>query len=335
MAMIHLLDDPDARVRRALAEALATSPAAPRPVVLALAQDQPDVACHVLTLSPVLAQSDLVDLVGRGGRMLRGLVAARPGLGPGAAAAIAEVGEAADIRILLDNPRATITRYALQRIAERFGACPEIRAVLADRADLPLVARDILVRCLTQSLGQSSLLVNLLDPARLAHVLRETDCCTTLQMAAECSPTERQKLVEHLVANDRIDSIFLLRALVGGEIEVLAACMCALSGLGEERVRAVLATGRHHALRALYEACGLAREVAHVFVEATLLWRKMAAEPAMPPEFSLSAELRTQIAPPADPYAPVSELLALVEQMETSARRQQARHLSQTLRSVA
>lgn len=335
MAMMHLLDDPDARVRRALAEALAGAPAAPRPVILALAQDQPDVACHVLTLSPVLTEADLVDLIGRGSRMTRGLVAARPGLGPGAAAAIAEVGDAAEIRILLDNPRAAITRYALQRIAERFGNCPEIRTVLADRDDLPSVARDILVQRLSQSLGQSPLVVNLLDPTRLAHLLQEADSCACLQMAAQCSVTERQKLIEHLIASGRIDSIFLLRALVGGEIEVLAACLSALAGLGEDRVRAVLATGRRHAVRALYEACGLARDVAEIFVQATLLWRRMAAEPAMPPEFSLSAELRAQIVPPADPYGAVSELLALIEQMETSARRHRARHLSLMLKSAA
>lgn len=335
MAMMHLLDDPDARVRRALAEALAGAPMAPRPVILALAQDQPDVACHVLTLSPVLAEADLVDLIGRGSRMTRGLVAARPGLGPGAAAAIAEVGDAAEIRILLDNPQAAITRYALQRIADRFGSCPEIRTVLADRDDLPSVARDILVQRLSQSLGQSPLVVNLLDPTRLAHLLQEADSCACLQMAAQCSVTERQKLIEHLAASDRIDSIFLLRALVGGEIEVLAGCLSALAGLGEGRVRAVLATGRRHAVRALYEACGLARDVAEIFVQATLLWRRMAAEPAMPPEFSLSAELRAQIAPPADPYGAVSELLAFIEQMETSARRHQARHLSLMLKSAA
>src|SRR5262249_61547423 len=52
-AMLILLDDPSPLVRRALADALAASPSAPPPVVLALAADQPQIAAPVLALSPL------------------------------------------------------------------------------------------------------------------------------------------------------------------------------------------------------------------------------------------------------------------------------------------
>ena len=44
-AMLLLLDDPSPLVRRALAETLAPSAAAPPAIVHALACDQPDIAC--------------------------------------------------------------------------------------------------------------------------------------------------------------------------------------------------------------------------------------------------------------------------------------------------
>ena len=49
MAMTYLLDDPSPRVRLALAEAIAWSPDAPRNLILSLAEDQPEVACHAVT----------------------------------------------------------------------------------------------------------------------------------------------------------------------------------------------------------------------------------------------------------------------------------------------
>src|SRR6266571_7220968 len=65
-AMIMLLDDASPLVRRALAQALASSPEAPPTIILALASDQPEVAAPVLEHSPLLLDADLVDMVGAG-----------------------------------------------------------------------------------------------------------------------------------------------------------------------------------------------------------------------------------------------------------------------------
>ena len=61
LAMTALLDDPSVLVRQALAEALCHSSEAPRPLILALAADEPEVAAAVLRRSPVLTEADLVD----------------------------------------------------------------------------------------------------------------------------------------------------------------------------------------------------------------------------------------------------------------------------------
>ena len=53
-AMLMMLDDPSPLVRRALADVLAASPSAPPTVVLALADDQPQIAAPVYALSPLL-----------------------------------------------------------------------------------------------------------------------------------------------------------------------------------------------------------------------------------------------------------------------------------------
>ena len=55
----------------------------------------------------------------------------------------------------------------------------------------------------------------------------------------------------------------------------ISAAIVSISGLEERRVRSILATGRFHAVRALLESAGLARDVSPLFVEAIMLWRTL------------------------------------------------------------
>ena len=100
-ALIMLLDDPSPLVRRALAEVFASSQKAPVVVVNALAGDQPDVAEPVLSRSPLLLDSDLVDLVATGATETQAAIAARPLLPRPVAAALAEVGSVQACLVLL------------------------------------------------------------------------------------------------------------------------------------------------------------------------------------------------------------------------------------------
>lgn len=104
MAMTYLLDDPAPQVRLALAEVLAREAGAPRAIMVSLAEDQPEIASIVILYSPVLADADLVDIAGRGTVETRALIAARSEVSIGVAAALAEIGDAAELEVLLENP---------------------------------------------------------------------------------------------------------------------------------------------------------------------------------------------------------------------------------------
>lgn len=58
-----LVRDVEKKVRRTLAEQLAHCPAAPKDVIVKLAQDEADIAVHVLEYSSVLTELDLVAIV--------------------------------------------------------------------------------------------------------------------------------------------------------------------------------------------------------------------------------------------------------------------------------
>ncbi len=277
MAMTYLLDDPSPKVRLSLAQALASSDAAPRAIIMALAEDQPEIACTVIACSPVLRDAELVELAGRGDSLTRSLVAARPSLGYSAAAAVAEVGDGPEIILLLENETASISRISLRRMAERFGHMADVRHLLLDRGNLPADARHMLVAHVAAALAGSDLVTRTIGAKRIDIVTREAGDEAAVAIAGSISQDEIPELVEHLKASGRLTPALLIHALCSGKVDFFASAIMSLVSLEERRVRAILATGRVHAVRALFEAAGIGRDIVAVFVEAVFLWRRAAA----------------------------------------------------------
>lgn len=322
LAMTYLLDDPSPHVRLALAVALADSPAAPRSIIAALAEDQPEIACTVITRSPVLTETDLVDLAGRSDGMTRAFIAARPGLCRTVAAAIAEIGDEDDVLILLENASAEITRPSLRRIAERFGRCGDVRCLLLEHEGLPADARHLLVGHVADALAGCGLVQATVGQKRIRHALREAKEAAAVAIVGETSRAEAASLVEHLRQAGRLTPAFLMHALCTNKVEFFAEAMANLTGLEDRRVRSILATGRMHAVRALFEAAGLCRDIASVFVEAVFIWRQVTSSGAVD---SISSLLVDKLRKPEGTASSVSELLDLVEKLERAEMRATAR----------
>jgi uncharacterized protein (DUF2336 family) len=331
MAMTYLLDDPSPKVRLALAEALALSSEAPRAVVLALAEDQPEIACTVIAMSPVLRDADLVDLAGRGHGFTRALIAARPGLGRSAAAAIAEIGEESEVALLLENETASISRLSLRRLAERFGHAAGIRHLLLGKESLPGDARHLLVAHVSTALAGSGLVQATISRSRIEVLTREAGDEAAVAIAGSVSLDEIVPLVEHLRASNRLTPALLIHALCGGKVDFFACAIVTLVNLDERRVRAILATGRTHAVRALFEAAGIGRDIVAVFVEAVFQWRRMAAHGG--PETCYLALIETF--GDEESGTPVGELIEMIEQLHRGELRRHARSYAGDISLVA
>ncbi len=332
LAMTYLLDDPSPKVRLALAQALVPSDEAPRAIVLALAEDQPEIACTVIAGSPVLRDADLVDLAGRGHAMTRALIAARPGLGYCAAAAIAEIGDEGQILLLLENDSASISRISLRRMAERFGQVSAVRHLLLDRDALPGDARHLLVSHVADALAQSDLVRQTIGPGRIDLMKREAGDDAVVAIAGAVSIDEIPMLVERLKADGKLTPALLIHALCSGKVDFFAEAVVSLVGLDDRRVRAILATGRTHAVRALFEAAGIGRDVVAVFVEAVFLWRRTTAHGGAEICYRGLLEIFGE-KPERD--GPVGELLTMVEQFHRNEMRRNARSYAADMSLVA
>lgn len=321
MAMLFLLDDPAPKVRLALAEALAECGEAPRAVVLPLAEDQPEIAAHIILCSSLLTDADLVDLAAKGSDVTRMLIAHRAFVSRPVSAALAEIGEVPDILALLENEGAAISRLSLSRIAERLGHDAEVRALLLDREDLPSHARHALVEKVGSALAGFGLIQAAVGSGRVERITREACDVATVGMVGEVTSCEMPALVEHLRLSGRLTPVFLMHALCTGRVEFFAAAITDLSGQPERRVRSILSDGREAAIQALYETAGLGRDISALFAEATLLWRQEAKSG----DGLLSVSERLLSSPRVTGNAACQSMLELVERLAIAEQRQTAR----------
>ena len=256
-AMIMLLDDPSPLVRRALADVFATSQKAPRVVVHALANDQPEIAMSILALSPLLQESDLIDLVATAQPAAQAAIASRAMLSRSLAAAIAEVGCAQAALTLLENLDADIAPFSIDRIVERFGHLAAIREPLLARADLPMATRQALLAKLSQTLAGFVAGRQWMGSEHAEYAAREACEKATVALAAETPYEEIGELVQHLRASGQLTAGMILRALLSGNVVLFEEALAELSGLPLDRVTSYIHDKNISGFGALYRKAGL------------------------------------------------------------------------------
>lgn len=267
-ALISLIDDPSPRVRRAIAEEMASSPRAPRNLVLGLIADQSDVAALVLAHSPVLSEADLVDAAAIGDMLAQKAIALRPQLSAGVCAALAEVGCEDALVTLAGNRTADIPDFSLERMVERAGDCGPLREALLARADLPAGLRQTIAARVSDALASFVTGCGWLTPERSARLARESTERVAVALAAGGEDSDAPAIVEVLRAHGRLTPGLMLRSLLSGEPALAEAAFVALSGLPTGRVGALLRDRRGAGLKALYRKAGLPDSLQPAFTAA-------------------------------------------------------------------
>src|SRR5215472_7134574 len=103
-----LVRETEIAVRKRMSERLAKDPAAPRDLVVALANDEFMVARPILSMSAALRDDDLIEIVRHKTKQHQLAVAARGQISEPVSAAVAEIGSTDVVAELLKNPSAQI-----------------------------------------------------------------------------------------------------------------------------------------------------------------------------------------------------------------------------------
>lgn len=129
----------EVEVRSEIARRFADSPNAPRSLMLQMASDEISVATPVLSHSPVLQDSDLINVIRSGSSQehIRA-VSARPNINEAVTDAIVEHGDDNTLHALLSNETAKISREASETIVDRAKLNPDLHEATVNRTNLPV-----------------------------------------------------------------------------------------------------------------------------------------------------------------------------------------------------
>ncbi len=238
-ALTVILDDISPEVRRVLAEALAGFEHAPRHIIIGLAQDTSDISVPVLGRSLVLNDADLIDCLAIGDDAAQSAIALRGDISAQLAAAIAEIGCAYAIELLLKNPDAIISAISLARMAERFGHDADLRQALLRRQDLPIGVRYALVIRISSDLMCFANTYGVADNERSKRLIAEAHEKATLHLASEVCDNQVLDLVNTLRIKAQLTPSLLLRSLLCGQSVLFETALSALADMPLERVRSL------------------------------------------------------------------------------------------------
>ncbi|WP_420340521.1 DUF2336 domain-containing protein [Roseibium sp.] len=277
-ALTVLLDDPSRTVRKTVAKVLAASAHAPGHVIRFLAQDVDEIAVLVLKSSPLLNETELVDLLAEGSPAVQCAIAERESVPAGVSAAMCEVADEAACMALLKNPGATVLKSSLVRLAERFEQHPDLCDELLKLGDLPIPVRYELLMGLAQNLENHPVVLERVPEHQRDVFLSDAIDKVVLRLALEAKDDDLPEFVEHLRASGRLNTRLLLRAVCCGRLRFFAAALANLGNMPLPRLCKVLLTVRRAALQAVLRKAGLPIRSHQAFLLAIDIARKAEAD---------------------------------------------------------
>jgi uncharacterized protein (DUF2336 family) len=195
-------------------------------------------------------------------------IAARPYVPHVVAAAIAEVGSAEACLVLIENPRAEIALFSIDRIVERCGHLAAVREALFARPDLSAPTRQALVEKLSATLAGFVVARAWLPEDRAIRVAKDACERATVNLAADSDGTELKSLVAHLRESGQLTAGLILRALLSGNLALFEEALAELSGLPIARACGLIHDKRGIGFRALFNRAGLPASTSPAFREA-------------------------------------------------------------------
>lgn len=247
--LLHQLEMP---IRRSLAERLAQEDAAPRHLIVQLANDRIEVAWPVLLRSGLLDDGELLSVIRSRTMQHRLAIARREKISAPVSDALILPGEEDVVRAVLENRGATIGGYTFETLVEHSQTDTDLQEALLKREDLePRLAgrmygwvSEALRRFIVENFEIDSHLLDRAVAEALAEVLGDH------ARAAALNGTLQR--VRFAVDRDEVHDLMMLMPLVrAGERSLFEALFAKFAGIS-------VATAR----RCLYESGGRALAVA-------------------------------------------------------------------------
>ncbi|MBP2313800.1 DUF2336 domain-containing protein [Azospirillum soli] len=246
------------RVRQSLAENLKASPSLPRDVALMLARDVEAVAIPVLSVSTVLTDADLVEIVHSGTDAKHAAIAQRPTVSASVADALIETASEGAVAALVANEGAELGEHSLTRVIDRFGGSETVQEPLVHRSRLPITIAERLVAVVSEKL-QQHLVTNHELPAQVASdlILQSRERATVALFSGESDEGALERLVAQLSRTGRLTPSLLIRALCMGDVAFFETAMSHMANVPLTNARLLIHDAGRLGLKSIYDKAKL------------------------------------------------------------------------------
>jgi uncharacterized protein (DUF2336 family) len=252
-----LAKDVEVAVRHALAHNLRHARHLPNDVAMRLAQDVEAVALPILADSPVLTDTDLLEIIEHGSHGKQGAIAGRDGVSEQVSDALVNKGNEATVAVLMGNAKALIADASLGMAIDRFADSERIKANMVHRATLPPTIAERLVVMVSERL-QSYLVTHHELPIALAtDLVLQSRERAVLNVSVGSSEQELEKLVRQMHRNQRLTPLLVLRALCLGELGFFEIAMAVMAKIPARNARILIHDAGPNGLASLYEKSGM------------------------------------------------------------------------------
>ena len=239
-----LIRDCEMAVRRDLSERLAQAKNPPRELIVALANDEIEVARPVLMDSDVLRDMELIQVIRRRTHQHQLAIAMRRTVSEPVSDALVETGDVNVIKTLLENQDAQISEATMQYLAEESKRVDTYQEPLIKRRDLDPELAKRMYRWVSAALRQHILDNFHVDPVELDDQLENLPESILSDNAQHSANPEADHpaaiLARRLAEKGQITWQLLTQTLRQGEVPLFEAMFGELSGLRASRVQRVL-----------------------------------------------------------------------------------------------
>ena len=234
----QLIHDVEMRVRQALAHRMAVEQDAPHELISVLANDQIEVAHPILTLSTVLQDIELIEIVQHRTLGHQLAIAMRESVSEAVSEALIETGNVNVIKTLLENESAEISGTTMEYLVEQSEKIDDFQVPLVKRGDLGPDLAKRMYWWVSAALRKHIVEHYRIDEADLDDKIQDA-IFDILGEADVDGPARRksQQLAERLNEAKAITPQLLIRTLREGEVVLFEDLLSQLTGLRTTLIR--------------------------------------------------------------------------------------------------
>jgi uncharacterized protein (DUF2336 family) len=255
----QIIHDVEMSVRRELAERLANAHQAPHELILALANDEIEVAHPLLIQSDILHDHDLVEIIHHRTLEHQLAIAMRKTLTENVTDALVETGNEDVVAKMIENPSARISKSTMEYLVDQSKRVDTYQNPLLKRPDLEPELAKKMYWWVSAALRQHIVKNFTIDTADLDETLENTvkNVIDRHGVSGEAENSKPAKLAERLAEDGKITPRMLVQVLRQGEIPLFEAMFAKISGLRPRLLRRMLFEPGGEALAILCKAVSI------------------------------------------------------------------------------